>query len=610
MNTSVLAAEGGHGETVLLSLAAILVLGIGAQWLAWRVRVPSILFLLLTGMIAGPFTGWLDPQAILGDLLFPIVSMSVGVILFEGGLSLKLSELKQIGAAVRNLNTIGALLTWVLCAIAAHYIVDLNWHLSLLLGAILVVSGPTVVLPLLRHVRPVGKTGSILKWEAILIDPVGATLAVLVYEVIAVTSGGNGGVIGAAAPVVLRTLVIGTVLGVGAAWIVVFFLRNYAVPDYLESAVVLMFVVMAFVGSNLLQTESGLLTVTVMGVWLANQKAVQIRQIVAFKENLRVLLISSLFILLAARLDLENLSKLDWRSGVFLAALILVVRPVTVFASTIGANLTFKERLFLAWVMPRLIVAAAFSSVCALRLLADDYAQSELLVPMTFLVIIGTVTIYGLTAGWLAKRLGLAHPSPQGLLLLGAGGLNRAISAALKEEGFRALLVDTNWTHVSAARMEGLPATYANILSESALHELDLGGIGRLLAMTPNEEVNSLAVMHFADLFGRSGLYQLDLKGKGGGKKDTAPDLKGRVLFKEGLTFGQLFGLYEAGGMIKGTQITEEFTFEEFKKKYGLFAVPMFIVTEAEELIVMSPDSKRIPKPGETLIALVNPLPT
>ena len=610
MNTSVLAAEGGHGETVLLSLAAILVLGIGAQWLAWRVRVPSILFLLLTGMIAGPFTGWLDPQAILGDLLFPIVSMSVGVILFEGGLSLKLSELKQIGAAVRNLNTIGALLTWVLCAIAAHYIVDLNWHLSLLLGAILVVSGPTVVLPLLRHVRPVGKTGSILKWEAILIDPVGATLAVLVYEVIAVTSGGNGGVIGAAAPVVLRTLVIGTVLGVGAAWIVVFFLRNYAVPDYLESAVVLMFVVMAFVGSNLLQTESGLLTVTVMGVWLANQKAVQIRQIVAFKENLRVLLISSLFILLAARLDLENLSKLDWRSGVFLAALILVVRPVTVFASTIGANLTFKERLFLAWVMPRGIVAAAVSSVFALRLLADDYDQAELLVPMTFLVIIGTVTIYGLTAGWLAKRLGLAHPSPQGLLLLGAGGLNRAISAALKEEGFRALLVDTNWTHVSAARMEGLPATYANILSESALHELDLGGIGRLLAMTPNEEVNSLAVMHFADLFGRSGLYQLDLKGKGGGKKDTAPDLKGRVLFKEGLTFGQLFGLYEAGGMIKGTQITEEFTFEEFKKKYGLFAVPMFIVTEAEELIVMSPDSKRIPKPGETLIALVNPLPT
>ncbi len=265
-------------EHLLVGLAGIIILGIGAQWLAWRLRLPSILLLLLFGFAAGPATGFLDPDALLGDLLPPVVSLSVAVILFEGGLSLSFTELRQIGTVVRNLVSVGALVTWLVTAGAAHFILDLSAALAVLLGAILVVTGPTVIVPLLRHVRPVGPVNSILKWEGILIDPIGAMLAVLVFE--AILAGGFQEATTLALTGVLNTVVIGGVNGVLGAMVLTFLLKRYWIPDFLHNAFSLMVVVGAFTASNVMQAESGLLAVIVMGMTLANQKMITVKHIV------------------------------------------------------------------------------------------------------------------------------------------------------------------------------------------------------------------------------------------------------------------------------------------------------------------------------------------
>ncbi|MEK6224425.1 MAG: cation:proton antiporter, partial [Thermodesulfobacteriales bacterium] len=402
-------------EHLLVGLAAIIVLGIGAQWLAWRISLPAILLLLIFGFIAGPATGFLNPNEIFGDLLLPLVSVLVAIILFEGGLSLKFSEVREVTSVIRNMVTVGVLVSWVLTSLASYLIFGLGLQISVLLGAVLVVTGPTVIIPLLRHVRPSGRVGSIVKWEGIIIDPIGAILAVLVFEVII-----SGGLEKATALVVVsifKTLIIGTVLGLAGAQLVVLILRRHWVPDFLQNPVTLMIVVFVFVCSNVIQIESGLLSVTLMGIALANQKMVSIRHIVEFKENLRVLFISGLFIILASRLTLDELNYvLNFKGFVFLFLMIVVVRPLSIFISTYFSDLHLKEKLFLSWMAPRGIVAAAVASVFALRLEQAGYEQAERIVDITFLVITGTVAIYGLSAFQVAKRLGLAKPNPQGIL--------------------------------------------------------------------------------------------------------------------------------------------------------------------------------------------------
>ena len=487
-------------DNPMSGIAAIIALGIGAQWLAWRLRVPSILLLLVTGFIAGPLTGWLNPEAVLGDLLFPIVSVSVGLILFEGGMSLRISELREIGAAIRNLILFGIPLTWLMISAAAAHFLGFDLQLSILFGALLVVTGPTVVLPLLRYLRPVGHVGSILKWEGILNDPVGATFAVLVLESILPDHPSHGMLGG-----VVRTLLIGSLLGYLSTRILVALMSRYWIPDFLQAAVTLMAVVSAFTLSNIIQEESGLLTVTVMGVVLANQKSVAVKHILEFKENLRVLLISCLFIILAARLELSALEGVDWGGGfLFLAVLILVVRPLAVFLSTAGTSLTWQEKLFVSWMAPRGIVAAAVASLFSMRLIDMGYPGAEKLVPVTFLIIVGTITVYGLTAYPLGLWAKVTSTKAQGVLMVGAHLWARKIGEVLSNEGFPVLLADTNRGNVNAARMAGLPTFFGNILAESSLEKLNLDGIGRMLAVTANDEANSLASLHFAEVFDRS----------------------------------------------------------------------------------------------------------
>lgn len=592
-------------DDLLLGLASIIILGIGAEWLAWRIRLPSILLLLIFGFIAGSVTGFLKPDEMFGDLLLPIVSLAVAIILFEGGLNLKISELRRIGSVVRNLVTIGVLATWLIGGTAAFFLLNLELPLAILLGAILVVTGPTVIVPLLRHLRPSGQVGSILKWEGIVIDPIGAVLAVLVFEVIIASSAQE-----ATALVItslLKTIFAGGAIGAGGAIILILLLRSYRIPDFLHSAVTLTIVIGAFTASNLIQNESGLLAATVMGITMANQKSVSIRQISKFKENLSLILISSLFILLAARLNLDNLAQtIGLGSLGFVAVLMLIARPLSVALSTARSALSLKERLFLSWLAPRGIVAAAITSVFALRLVEAGYPQAELLVPLAFIVIAGTVAVYGLTATPVARWLGIAQPHPQGVLIIGAHTWARNIASALQAEGIKVMVADTNWASISTARMAKLPTFYGNILSQYALEEMELGGIGRMLALTSDSDFNSLAVLHFVDIFDRAQLYQLPLEGeKEGDKRTVSRHLRGRLLFGPDLTYGHLSRLFAGGATIKTTSLTEEFDYDDFQAHRASKTIPLFLISQNGNLTVFTTDNPPQPQPGQKLISII-----
>jgi len=594
-------------ESLLIGLGSIIVLGVIAQWVAWKIHIPSILLLLVFGFAAGPLLGQLNPDAVFGDLLFPLVSISVGIILFEGGLSLKFSELKQVGGVVFRLVSVAVIVTWVLGAVSVHFITGMPIAPAVLLGAVLVVSGPTVIIPLLRDIRPSKRIASVIKWEGIVNDPIGAILAVLVFQVIA--AGGMEFGVPVVAWGVFKAIFLGGLAGLVGAALIIILLKKFLIPDFLQNPFSLMIVVVVYGVSNHFQAESGLLAVTLMGITLANQKYVPIKHIIDFKENLRVLIISSLFIILAARITSDQLALFNARNWLFVAGLILVVRPLAVLASTLGSSLKRNERLFLCWMAPRGIVAAAVSSVFAIKLIDAGYLESSSIVPLTFQVIIGTVAVYGLTAKPVARKLKVAVPNPQGILFAGAQPFVRELATILEEQNFRTLLVDTNRTNVRAARRAGLKAVYGNILSENLLAELDLEGIGKLFAMTPNDEVNSLSSLHFLDVFGQSEVYQLTVEANGNSNgADTMPSyMRGRLLFDERADYDYLMNRRLAGSVVKRTTMTEQYGLEDLIKRYGDSVLPLLVITDSGELRVFTVDAEPSIKPGSVLISIIDP---
>ncbi|MDX1637781.1 MAG: sodium:proton antiporter, partial [Balneolaceae bacterium] len=580
---------------------------VGAQWLAWRTKLPAILLLLIGGIIAGPVTGILAPDDLMGEALPPFISLSVGIILFEGGLSLKFSELKNIGGAVIKLVSMGVLITWVITSVSALYLFDLGLELSVLVGAILVVTGPTVIIPLLRQVRPEGRVSSILKWEGIVIDPIGALLAVLVFEVI-FTSGLTEAT-SLAFTSIVKTVFFGTLVGLLGAGLIYMLLKRYMLPDFLQNPVNLMIVLCVFVISHTLQHESGLWATTVMGIALANQKSARIHHIVEFKENLRVLLLSALFILLAARVELADLiANLNWNILVFLVILIFVARPLSVYLSTIGSRISNMEKLFLSWMAPRGVVAASISSLFAIQLADSGYASASELVPIIFIVIIATVTIYGLTASPVARWLNVAKPSPHGIMIIGAHPWARKLASMLDEQDFKVKVVDTNWSNINKVRKLGVDTWHGNILAEYALDEIDLDGIGKLLALTPNDEVNSLAVLRFADIFGSSEVFQLASGSQIKHSDREVPDsLSGRILFNEQLNYEAISKLLSEGSFMDLHEVENNFTQQDFEKQYGTKFVPLFLIkATSRQVIPYSVDNKPLPEKGDTLLVLTN----
>ncbi|MEK9765866.1 MAG: sodium:proton antiporter, partial [Thalassolituus sp.] len=478
-------------ETGIMAFALIGLISFASQWLAWRVKLPAILFLLASGFALGPATGLLDPDLLFGDLLFPLISLAVAIILFEGSLTLDLKEIKSQRKVVQRLITVGALVTWAVIAISTHLLFDMGWGLSVLFGALTVVTGPTVIVPMLRTVRPNADVGNILRWEGILIDPLGALLVVVVYEFIVAQGQTQGALSGLLAFV--EIIASGTVLGLLAGWMLGFVLKRRWVPEYLENMATLSMVFISFSVANMLAHESGLLAVTLMGRWLANQKDLRIGEILNFKEHLTVLLISGLFILLAARLTLDDLLALGWLPFALLAIMQFVARPLSVWLSAIGSTLSWQEKTLLSWIAPRGIVAAAVSALFAIKLEQSGEAEAAVLVPLTFSVIFGTVVLQSATSRLMARLLGVAEPPPHGFLIVGANSVARTIASELKLNGVQVMLTDSNWDNIRAARMDGLRTFYGNPVSEYAEQRLDLVGIGKLLGLSPERSGNTVA---------------------------------------------------------------------------------------------------------------------
>lgn len=599
-------------HNILILLAGIVVLGIVCQWVAWWLKVPAILPLLASGFLAGPVFHLLDPRHLLGDLFFPVVSLLVAVILFEGALTLNFSEVRAVASTVRNLVTIGALITWFGGAAAAHYLLGLEWSLAILFGALIIVTGPTVIAPLLRNVRPNQRIYSVLMWEGILIDPIGASMAVLVFDFIVAESGGAGH---GANPAIafLEIVLVGLALGLIGGYVTSQILKRYLVPDNLQDLVVLALVSGLFALSDMVQAESGLLTVTVMGVYLANSNVHQLREILHFKERLSTLFISGLFILLAASIQLEALALLDWRSIVLLAVVIFVIRPINIQVSAIGSRLTGKERLFLSWVAPRGIVAAAITALFAFRLQELGFEDARVLEPLVFLVIVGTVVLQGSTAKWFARQLGVAEAEPQGFLLVGANPFGRLLASAIKEAGFVVRLVDTDYENVRLARMEGLDVYHGNVLSEYTEEHLSLSGIGRLLALTSNDEANALACRHFKDEFGSAGIFQLVPHSLGQNDRNRSPGLRslGRLLFCREASNERLVDDARRGAIVKRTKLTSEFSYDDLKAEHGESFVPLMAV-QNKTVYVATLDEEFAPQAGWTVLSLVveDDLPT
>lgn len=561
-----------------LAIAAIIALGVAAQWLSWIIRVPAILFLLAVGFLVGPVLGWVRPAEIFPDsLFFPLVSLAVGLILFEGGLTLRFKEIRETRRVVLNLVTWGGLITWIGGAAAGYFLADLSVPLALLFGSLIIVTGPTVIGPLLRIVRPNSKVGNVLKWEGIVIDAVGALVAVLVLEAIILQSS-NESLLSIALLLGRFVLVgasVGAVGGVGLAWL----LKRRAIPDFLINVTALALLFATFTLTNLLSSEAGLLAAVVMGIIVANASVPDLESLLSFKEDLTVLFVSMLFIALAANIELPALlSVLSWKTLLLLAVIILVVRPLDVFLSSIGSTLTIKERTLIAWIGPRGIVAASVTSLFAVRLQAAGIAGGSVLVPLVFIVIVGTVLLASLTAKPLGVRLGVADPDPQGYLLLGAHSFARQIAQALTNAGVQVTMADTNRYNVAAARAMGLPTYFGSLLSDRSGDQIRLAGIGRLLALTSNDEANALTAVRYAREFGKANVFQLAPKaGEADGKEQLAENSRGVLFSTDRLTFNRLRALHEAGAEIESHELSETFTLEDFLDSMDDRAVPLFL---------------------------------
>ena len=507
----------------MLELAGIIILGILAQWVAWKFKIPAILPLILIGLLVGPIaaeflsedgTKWIEPiwngkkGLFPGDSLYYFVSLAISIVLFEGGLTLKRSEIKNVGPVITKLITLGSAITFFGAGIVAHYIFNLNWDLSFLFSGLIIVTGPTVITPILRNIPLKKDISTVLKWEGILIDPIGALVAVLVFEFISV--GGGSGFTKVALMEFGKILLFGTTFGFTFAHALAFSINKKLIPHYLLNVVSLSAVLLVFVLSEMFAHESGLLAVVVMGMVLGNGKLANLKELLYFKESLSILLISILFILLSANINIEDLMLLyTWKTAALFAIVVFIIRPLAVFASTRNSKLKLNEKLFISWVGPRGIVAAGIASLFGSKLLKQGVEGAEYITPLVFMIVLGTVLFNATTARMFAKMVGVFLKSSNAILIVGASSPARLIAKYLKENGKRVILIDANNDYIDQAVKSDLEAFRIDIYNEDLTDNIELNDVGYLIAMTSSEAVNKYVIDNLSASFGELGSYRL-----------------------------------------------------------------------------------------------------
>tara|TARA_R110002124_G_scaffold38432_4_gene121993 strand:- start:3251 stop:5086 length:1836 start_codon:yes stop_codon:yes gene_type:complete len=507
----------------MLELAGIIILGILAQWVAWKLKIPSILPLILIGLLVGPIaaeflsedgTKWIEPiwngkEGLFPDeSLFYFVSLAISIILFEGGLTLKLSEIKNVGPVITKLITIGSMVTFFIAAVAAHFIFGLSWEISFLFSGLIIVTGPTVITPILRNIPLKKDVSAVLKWEGILIDPIGALVAVLVYEFISVDAGGE---FTKTALIEFGKIVLfGSTFGFTFAHALNLILNKKWVPHYLMNVFSLAAVLGVFVLSDSFAHESGLLAVVVMGMVMGNSNSPHLKDILYFKESLSILLISILFILLAANINFDELLLIyNWKTAVLFFIIVFLIRPIGVFLSTYGSTLKLNEKLFISWVGPRGIVAAGIASLFGLKLASKGVVGAEYITPLVFVIVLGTVLLNATTARLFAKIVGVFLKKSNGILIVGASKVSRLLGHYLETHGRHVVLIDSNQNNIAKAKELGLEALNTNIYSDALTDNIELNDVGYLMAMTGSSDINKYAINKFRNQFGENGSFRL-----------------------------------------------------------------------------------------------------
>lgn len=547
------------------AFALVGVLGVGAQLLAWRLRMPAIVLMLVAGIIAGPVTGIFDPAREFGALRDPMIAVAVAIILFEGGLTLNLKSLQDAAKGVRRLVIIGAPLGWLLSALALHFGAGVGWETSAVFGGILIVTGPTVIAPLLRSARLSRRPAQVLQWEAIVNDPIGALAAVLAFEVVTVARASQemSQAIGETALGIVLAVAIGAAAGFGLAWS----FRRGRVPEYMKVPVLFTLLLAVFAGCDWILHESGLLAVTVMGIVIANSNLPSFEELRRFKEHATILLVSGVFILLAAGLDFSELSALNWRAAIFIGSVMLIARPVTVFVSLIGTGLPWREKVLVAFTGPRGVVLVAVAGLFGERLVALGVEDGAIVGPLAFALVAVTVVVHGFGLRPMARMLGLTGAETPGILIVGGSRFSTAFGHLLQENEIPVLISDPNHGKLRGARRDGVPAYYGDILAEAAEHRLDLVSYSTLLTATDNDAYNTLVSTDLAHHFGRDSVYQLARQKETKARHALPATLGGKPVIHD-MTHEQLEAKMQDGWRFRLSRLTEKFELEDWRKEH------------------------------------------
>ena len=607
----------------MLELGGIIILGILAQWFAWRLKIPAILPLLLIGLIVGPIsaeflsadgTKWIEPVwngtegLFAGKNLYFFVSLSISIILFEGGLTLKIKEIKSVGPLViSKLITLGSFITFAGAGIAAHYIFNLSWEISLLFSALIIVTGPTVITPILRNIPLKKDVSAILKWEGILIDPIGALVAVLVFEFISV---GAGEEYTKTALIEFGKIVLfGATFGFTFAHALNFAINKKWIPHYLLNVFALASVLGVFILSDSFSHESGLLAVVVMGMVLGNSNSTYIKELLYFKESLSILLISILFILLSANINMEDLWLIyNWKTAILFSIVVFIIRPLGVFLSTRKSNLSINEKLFISWVGPRGIVAAGIASLFGITLVYKGVEGAEYITPLVFMIVLGTVLLNATTARLFARITGVFLKKSNGILIVGASEVSQLIGDYLKKNNRHVVLIDSNHTNIAKAKGLGLEALTTDIYSDTLEDNIELNDIGFLMALTGSADINKYAIHKFKDHFGENGAFRLVTEEE---KNDPTNNPK-EGLFSHTDDFALLTRTAQDYPTINEVSIIDKSHYERLIKKTidSKNTIPIFLKDEKGKLSIISSHSKSIDESekGFTLVYLGKPI--
>ncbi len=592
------APSAGTGLDPVMAFALVGALGVGAQWLAWRLRLPAIVLMLVAGLLAGPVFGILNPSEDIGALMGPMISIAVAIILFEGGLTLDFHNLRGAEQGVKRLVVVGAPLGWIGSAAALHYVGGLSWPSAAVFGGIMIVTGPTVIAPLLRQARLKRRPAQLLQWEAIVNDPIGALAAVLAFEVVIVFAA--AGSMGHAAWEIIRGITLAGVIGYGAGWLLSEAFRRAYVPEYMKVPVLFAVLLGAFAVTDYMLHESGLLAVTVMGVVMANANLPSYTELRRFKEHATVLLVSGVFILLAANMDFETLSLLNWQAAALVAVVILLVRPATVLLSLLGTNIPFKERLLVGLAGPRGVVLVAVAGLFGERLVANGVEDAVFLTPFAFALVAVTVVLNGFFLAPLGRSLGLAGAGPPGVIVAGGSQFATSLADALNGLDVPVLITDTNRARLRSARDAGLPVFFGDVLSEAAEHGVEFMNYGRILAVSDNDAYNTLVTTDLGPEFGRESVFQLG-RAKQNSKRHTLPATLGGQIFAGGQTYREISSKMLQGWEVRVTLLTEDFGKADWAEQ-NPDGVPLGLFKEGEGLTLLAAEADWSPNPDTQLI--------